>query len=164
MLVIRENHEVPGVRFVEFAGKPTDEELTVYIEDERARAQSPAQTSRVMVLRLTEMWTSTQRKRMSDFEREMTAGTKHKQLGLAMVATNSLIRGAFTAYFWLAAPAYPTKMVSSAEDAFDFVVERLQAEGLPIPTAEEFRRAATSEWKGRVARPGRGFVPLDVAS
>lgn len=150
MFVVRENFKISGVRFLELAGKPTDGEIQRYLDDERKRVARPAPSSAVTVLQITEVWTSTQRKMMRDFEAEVSARTKDQQLGLAIVVPNAVIRGAFTAYFWLAAPTYPTKMVPSAEAAYSFVFERLQEAGLSAPSENEYRVAAQGEWPARV--------------
>ncbi len=160
MFIVRTNREIPGVNFLSFEGKPTDEELEAYLQSEATRLGTERPSPVVTVLSLGSVWTSTQRKRMREFEAEVQDKTSGTQLGLAMVVPNSLVRGAFTAYLWLARPTYPTAMVATPAEAHSFVVERLRTVSLPIPDAAEFRRVAESVWSGRVARPGQGMVPL----
>jgi len=162
MFIIRTNSEIRGVRFVALEGKPTDEELEEYLQAEIQRVPRETQFDGVTVLALGHAWTSTQRKRMREFEQEVAAKTDLPQLGLAMVVPNSLIRGAFTAYFWIAPAAYPTTMVATPADAYTFICERLRAAALPVPDAQRFKAVALSQWSARVARPGEGLVPLDA--
>lgn len=147
MLTVKHNIEIPGVRFLELVGKPTDEDIEAYAEYELKRIDSDPHDERVLVLVLHEVWSSTQRKRMKDVEKEMMRRLKGRNLGMAMVVPNSLLRGTFTAYFWISPPAYPTRAVPTAAAAYDFVVERLRAETKPTPGKDNFVRVARSEWR-----------------
>ena len=160
MFIMRLNEEIERVRFLELSGKPTDEELEAYLAFEAGRVGSSASQDAVLILRLTDVWTATQRKRMRDFELEYAAKTTARQLGMAMVVPNALIRGAFTAYFWLAPAAYPTAAVPHAAAAYPFVTTCLQQAGLPVPAREEFELIANSEWRGQVVQPDGGLLPL----
>jgi hypothetical protein len=118
----------------------------------------------VVVMELEEVWSSTQRKRIRDFEAEMEEKRLTHSLGLAVVVPNSLIRGAFTAFFWISAPKYPTKMVPRAVDAWEWVSELLKAAGLRPPSRGEFERVAQGHWPARQAVPGRGMVSLEASA
>ena len=117
MLTVKHNIEIPGVRFLELIGKPTDADIEAYAEYELKRIDSDPHDERVLVLVLHEVWSSTQRKRMKDVEKEMMRRLKGRNLGMAMVVPNSLLRGTFTAYFWISPPAYPTRAVPTAAAA-----------------------------------------------
>lgn len=161
MLVLHENRELPSVAFMRMSGKPTDEEIEIYLIEERARARTVRNLRTVIVMELDEVWSSTQRKRVRDFEAEMEAQGMNQTLGLAVAVPNSLIRGAFTAFFWISAPQYPTKMVPRSVDAWPWVSERLRGAGLSAPSRADFERVATSVWTARQAIPGRGMVLLN---
>lgn len=159
MLVLREHDRIAGLRFLELSGKPTDEELEVYFDYERTRIANGAQPG-VTVLRLTDVWTATQRKSMKDLEDETLGKMKHVPLGVAMVLPNRLARGAITAYYWIMVPPYPVKTVAQATDAYDFAAERLREGGFDVPSQATFAEIAGAPWPARKARPGEGFVPL----
>lgn len=163
MLIVQENRDLPGINFIRVLGKPTDEELKVYIASETARFERDRHQRMVIVFELKEVWTSTQRKMMRDWELEHVAKASHNALGMAMVVPNSVIRGAFTAYFWIAPPSYPTKMVATAHDAFDWVTERLQEAGMPTPSRDAYVRSATARWAATQAVPGKGMVSISEA-
>lgn len=156
MLSVKQNIEIPGVRFLELTGKPTDADIETYAEYELKRIDSDPHDERVLVLALTEVWSSTQRKRMKEIETEMMRRLKGRNLGMAMVVPNALIRGTFTAYFWISPPAYPTSAVPSPAAAYDFVAQRLRAVAMPIPRRDEFERIAQSDWKMVL---GPGVIP-----
>lgn len=157
MLIYREENSVEGVRFCRFEGKPTDAELEVHLDFERARLKEEPGTPRVLVVELRDAWTSAQRRRMRDFEENTFIETNVSALGMAMVVPNAVIRGAFAAYFWLSPPRYPTTAVASASEAYDFVTGCLSAVGAPLPGRERFVNAAKRVWKGRIVRGGRYF-------
>ena len=163
MLILQENRELSGISFIRLLGKPTDDELRVYIAAETARFQRDRHLRMVIVFELKEVWSSTQRKMMRDWELEHVAKASHNALGMAMVVPNSVIRGAFTAYFWIAPPSYPTKMVATAIDGYDWVAERLQEAGLHAPSRDAYVRAATARWAATQAVPGKGMVPISEA-
>lgn len=144
-------------------GKPTDDELREYIAYEQAKVDREPNARMVLVLELKEVWSSTQRKMMRDFELENTSRAPGRALGMAMVVASSVIRGAFTAYFWIAPPSYPTKMVATGVDGYDWIVERLQESGMLTPTRDAFVRVATGRWPAMQAVPGRGMVPVSEA-
>jgi hypothetical protein len=143
------------------SGKPTDDELETYIADERTRVAGHRGTKTVIVMELEEVWSSKHRKRISDFEAEMEQKRLTHSLGLAVVVPNSLIRGAFTAFFWISAPKYPTKMVPRAVDAYDWVSRLLQENGLPAPERTNFERVAQGHWSARRSVPGKGMLPVN---
>ena len=162
MFIVRKHVDLQGVVFVQFDGKPTDEELEVYLAAERQRLNSPEETQpAVTVLHLTDSWTAVQRKRMKDFEVEHATKTAVAQLALAMIVPNALVRGGLTAYFWLAPADYPTKMVAGLSEAYEFVASQLKEAGLPVPGHSEYLRHAKCEWEARVARPGVGLALYD---
>jgi|GEM_PF-3533685 len=163
MFIVQENRALPGVAFVRLLGQPTDDEVRVYIAAENARLERERNVRMVLVLELKEVWTSMQRRMMRDFELENIKKAAHPGLGMVMVVPNSLIRGAFTAYYWLAPPSYPTKMVAAAADAYDWITERLDSVDLPKPTREKFLEAAQSHWNAMQVVPGRGMIPLSAA-
>ena len=158
MFILQESRDLPHVTFLRLLGKPTDDELETYIEEQRVQLAKGPLPKVAMVMELKEVWTSRQRRMMRDFELEMQQKAGGQNVGMALVVPNSLIRGAFTAYFWLAPPDYPTKMVPSAVEASDWIRERLEEAGLPASSDPEFRRVATSYWPARRAVPGRGLI------
>lgn len=158
MFLLRESEKVVGVRFVRFEGKPSDEELATYLDYERALLSRRIGETRILVVGVGEAWTSEQRRKMRDFETEAIARTGRTPPGMVMVVKNSLIRGAITAYYWLAPATYPVKMVEKAEDACDWVLERLSQCRAPAPTREAFLREARMPWPARRAIPGVGLV------
>jgi len=160
MFVVRENKRIPGIHFIQFSGKPTDEELQVYLDSERERLSAGRGERNVTVLHLTEAWTAIQRKNMQELEKEVIARSWPMQLALAMVIPNRLVRGGITAYFWIAPAPYATKMVAAATDAYDFVASQLEEAGRAVPSRERYVAEAEAEWSGRVATPGVGWVPL----
>jgi len=162
MFVVRENLELEGVRFLELSGKPTDFELTRYMGEERQRLDNTKLTPTVTILHVTDMWTQAQRTRMRQFEQEVSDKTQVEQIGMALIVTNRVIRGVFIAYYWLAGPKYPIRMLAAPEDAFDFVAERLSSQGLPVPEREEFLRCACDAWPARW-NSDAGQSPLDAA-
>lgn len=160
MFIMRLNEDIEGVRFIELAGQPTDEELEAYLAFEAARIETSEAGGVVVVIQLEHVWTATQRKRMRSFELEYATKSRTKQLGLAMVVPNGLIRGAMTAYYWIAPPEYPTTTVPNAAAAYPFVLECLRDAQLPVPAEAEFERVATAQWPSCVVQPGAGMLPL----
>jgi hypothetical protein len=161
MLVLHENRQIPGVLFMRMSGKPTDEEIDIYIADQRRNVATYRGQKVVVVMELKEVWSSKHRKQIRDFEAEMEIARKTKPLGLAVVVPNGLIRGAFTAFFWIAAPSYPTKMVPRSADAWEWVSQILVSADLHPPTRADFERVATGPWPARHAVPGRGMIALE---
>ena len=159
VFVLRQNEDLPGVRFLQLAGKPTDDELRAYIAFERRRIQRTHLPS-VIVLSITEVWSSRQRRMMRDFELESVALKRHAHLGMAIVIPNAAIRGAFTAYYWLAPPDYPMKMIASTSDAYPFVATLLRARGVAAPDEDDFCEVAGSRWDSCIVEPGKGLRPI----
>jgi hypothetical protein len=162
MLVVEESRALPHVVFLRFVGKPSDDEVKVYLDNERDRYKRDRPMPSVAVLELLEVWTSSQRKMVKDFQDDTVDVRREMELGLAMVVPNAIIRGAFTAYHWLAPPSYPTAMVPRAVDAHDSISKWLKDAGRPVPDRASFVREALQTWPGKQAVPGRGMVPVSV--
>lgn len=75
------------------------------------------------------------RKMISDWASTARVREKSRELcvGSATVVRSALARGALTAIMWVWKPSSPHEAVSSAEEAIDYCLARIQEAGLTMP-------------------------------
>jgi hypothetical protein len=78
---------------------------------------------------------ATLRRHMKDFEDSRRAIIREKNIGSAIVLSNSLVRGAYTALRWISPQPAPNKAFSNVRDAARWCVEGIEADGQEIPAA-----------------------------
>ena len=76
---------------------------------------------------------ATLRRRMKEFEDGRRPIIREKNIGSAIVLSNSLVRGAYTALRWISPQPAPNKAFSSVRDAAHWCVEGIQADGQDVP-------------------------------
>ena len=87
---------------------------------------------------------ATLRRRMKEFEDGRRPIIREKNIGSAIVLSNSLVRGAYTALRWISPQPAPNKAFSNVRDAARWCVEGIQADGQDVP-AGAFILAGMSE-------------------
>ena len=78
---------------------------------------------------------ATLRRRMKEFEDSRRPIIREKNIGSAIVLSNSLVRGAFTALRWISPQPAPNKAFSNVRDAARWCIEGIKADGQQIPAA-----------------------------
>ena len=78
---------------------------------------------------------ATLRRRMKEFEDGRRAIIRQKNIGSAIVLSNSLVRGAYTALRWISPQPAPNKAFSNVRDAARWCVEGIEADGQQAPAA-----------------------------
>ena len=87
---------------------------------------------------------ATLRRRMKAFEDGRRAIIADKNIGSAIVLSNSLVRGAYTALRWISPQPAPNKAFSNVRDAARWCIEGIEADGQDVP-AGAFILAGLSE-------------------
>lgn len=78
---------------------------------------------------------ATLRRRMKDFEDGRRPIIRVKNIGSAIVLSNSLARGAYTALRWISPQPAPNKAFSSVREAARWCVDGIEADGQAVPAA-----------------------------
>jgi len=78
---------------------------------------------------------ATLRKKMKAFEDGRRAIIRDKNIGSAIVLSNALVRGAYTALRWISPQPAPNKAFSNVRDAARWCVEGIEADGQQVPAA-----------------------------
>jgi len=86
---------------------------------------------------------ATLRRRMKDFEDGRRAIIRQKNIGSAIVLSNSLVRGAYTALRWISPQPAPNKAFSNVRDAARWCIEGIVADGQEV-CAAAYRLAGMS--------------------
>ena len=76
---------------------------------------------------------ATLRRRMKEFEDGRRPIIRERNIGSAIVLSNSLVRGAFTALRWISPQPAPNKAFANVRDAARWCVEGIEADGQEIP-------------------------------
>lgn len=76
---------------------------------------------------------ATLRKRMKDFEDGRRPIIREKNIGSAIVLSNALVRGAFTALRWISPQPAPNKAFSNVRDAARWCIDGIEADGQEVP-------------------------------
>ena len=77
---------------------------------------------------------ATLRRRMKEFEDARRPIIREKNIGSAIVLSNSLVRGAFTALRWISPQPAPNKAFSNVRDAARWCIEGIEADGQDVPS------------------------------
>lgn len=75
------------------------------------------------------------RRHMKDFEDSRRPIIREKNIGSAIVLSNAVVRGAFTALRWISPQPAPNKAFSNVRDAARWCVEGIEADGQQVPPA-----------------------------
>jgi hypothetical protein len=75
------------------------------------------------------------RRRMKDFEDGRRAIIREKNIGSAIVLSNALVRGAYTALRWISPQPAPNKAFSNVREAARWCIEGIEADGQTVPSA-----------------------------
>jgi len=78
---------------------------------------------------------ATLRKKMKAFEDGRRAIIRDRNIGSAIVLSNALVRGAYTALRWISPQPAPNKAFSNVRDAARWCVEGIEADGQQVPSA-----------------------------
>lgn len=78
---------------------------------------------------------ATLRRRMKEFEDGRRPIIREKNIGSAIVLSNALVRGAFTALRWISPQPAPNKAFSNLRDAARWCIEGIEADGQRAPAA-----------------------------
>jgi hypothetical protein len=78
---------------------------------------------------------ATLRKKMKDFEDGRRPIIRDKNIGSAIVLSNALVRGAYTALRWISPQPAPNKAFSNLRDAARWCIEGIEADGQQVPAA-----------------------------
>jgi hypothetical protein len=107
----------------------------VYLQ-ESYEAVFAAPTRHALVVDTTTLETipdATLRRRMKEFEDGRRPIIRERNIGSAIVLSNSLVRGAFTALRWISPQPAPNKAFANVRDAARWCVEGIEADGQEIP-------------------------------
>jgi len=66
-----------------------------------------------------------QRRRLAEFEKRFEDHDRRYGVGVALVASNTIVRGLITAVFWLKPPVYPHRFFADRDEALAWLRERL---------------------------------------
>ena len=75
------------------------------------------------------------RKKMKEFEDGRRAIIRDKNIGSAIVLSNALVRGAYTALRWISPQPAPNKAFSNLRDAARWCIEGIVGDGQEVPAA-----------------------------
>lgn len=78
---------------------------------------------------------ATLRRRMKEFEDSRRAIIREKNIGSAIVLSNALVRGAFTALRWISPQPAPNKAFSNVREAARWCIEGIESDGQQAPAA-----------------------------
>jgi hypothetical protein len=78
---------------------------------------------------------ATLRRRMKEFEDGRRPIIRERNIGSAIVLSNSLVRGAYTALRWISPQPAPNKAFSNVRDAARWCVEGIEADGQAVPAS-----------------------------
>lgn len=78
---------------------------------------------------------ATLRRQMKEFEDGRRPIIREKNIGSAIVLSNALARGAYTALRWISPQPAPNKAFSNVRDAARWCVEGIEADGQVVPAA-----------------------------
>ncbi|MGB8331804.1 MAG: hypothetical protein WCE62_16880 [Polyangiales bacterium] len=78
---------------------------------------------------------ATFRRRMKDFEDGRRAIIREKNIGSAIVLSNSLVRGAYTALRWISPQPAPNKAFANLRDAARWCIDGIEADGQVVCAA-----------------------------
>jgi len=78
---------------------------------------------------------ATLRRRMKDFEDGRRPIIRDKNIGSAIVLSNSLVRGAYTALRWISPQPAPNKAFSNVRDAARWCIQGIETDGQEVPPA-----------------------------
>lgn len=76
---------------------------------------------------------ATLRRRMKEFEDGRRPIIRQKNIGSAIVLSNSLARGAYTALRWISPQPAPNKAFANVRDAARWCIEGIKADGQEAP-------------------------------
>jgi len=76
---------------------------------------------------------ATLRRRMKEFEDSRRPIIREKNIGSAIVLSNAVVRGAFTALRWISPQPAPNKAFSNVRDAARWCIEGIEADGQRVP-------------------------------
>jgi hypothetical protein len=76
---------------------------------------------------------ATLRRRMKEFEDGRRPIIREKNIGSAIVLSNSLARGAYTALRWISPQPAPNKAFANVRDAARWCIEGIEADGQEAP-------------------------------
>ena len=76
---------------------------------------------------------ATLRRRMKEFEDGRRPIIREKNIGSAIVLSNSVVRGAYTALRWISPQPAPNKAFSNVRDAARWCVEGIETDGQTLP-------------------------------
>ena len=78
---------------------------------------------------------ATLRRKMKEFEDGRRPIIRDKNIGSAIVLSNALVRGAYTALPWISPQPAPNKAFSNVRDAARWCIEGIQADGQEVPAS-----------------------------
>jgi len=76
---------------------------------------------------------ATLRRRMKEFEDARRPIIRKKNIGSAIVLSNALVRGAFTALRWISPQPAPNKAFATVREAARWCIEGIEADGQEVP-------------------------------
>jgi hypothetical protein len=77
---------------------------------------------------------ATLRRRMKEFEDGRRPIIRERNIGSAIVLSNSVVRGAFTALRWISPQPAPNKAFANVRDAARWCIEGIEADGQEVPS------------------------------
>ena len=78
---------------------------------------------------------ATLRRKMKEFEDSRRPIIRDKNIGSAIVLSNALVRGAYTALRWISPQPAPNKAFSNVREAARWCVRGIEADGQQVPAA-----------------------------
>lgn len=137
---------------VTFTGEPvSDADLREFVAGQRELLSRGTRLFSVTDATHAKALPASQRKILADWLQESEEATKSLVMGMAIVVSNPLVRGALTAVFWLRKPAVPTRLFATLPEALEHAMACLREEGFEItPRMRDLAAEAR-----RTAAPGR---------
>jgi hypothetical protein len=114
---------------------------TLYLEDivylqESYESVFAAPTRHALVVDTTTIENipdATLRRRMKEFEDGRRPIIREKNIGSAIVLSNALVRGAYTALRWISPQPAPNKAFGNVRDAARWCIQGIEADGQEVP-------------------------------
>ena len=123
-------------------GQPSDEELieslqqiTRFIDNEKNEKRKVVM---IVDMRKAGALSAGQRRIASSWMKENLRGWKQVAVGSVFIIDSPIVRGVLTALLWLQPLDMPHDVVGTLDAAMHWVIERLEAERIPVP--ERIRR------------------------
>jgi hypothetical protein len=122
-------------------GDTSDAEFDIYLEQMTALLARRTRYGVLLDARRSSRPPPKQRQKQADWMTKHASALRERNVCIAFVIDNAIVRGALTAILWLQPTPAPHKVFGDMDAAERWVLDLLRAEGLEVPKAPAARRA-----------------------